>query len=384
MTAAQHAAAQKQAKRGNKLRKDLLADEERLRGEAAEELDADMAVIDAEFTVALSRTKDRLIKRLTQNLDALRQSSAEAQRAAEESQQSLNDTLSTFSKQLARDQVVEPTVAELVAAGAPAAAVAAEVLRMADVVAAALKDGADHVAATNLKMTIQQRDLDSMRRQLRASDKIMTASFVRGGSEASAAAEALRREAAAFQQRMAEVERANQAMFDELLLDAATIDVPADCTAAFLTQRERVRLQQAQVLRDVQAAIVRHTAVHVSTHMYDVRSGRSNLPTAARDALRDADRTSRDDLLRIIDYASFEPHVTETILAAVDLREAADDTAAAMEPRADAIDDECTAAIVPRLPSQRSQLLPPKRPLLVEVADRAAAHPGFLLDNSVA
>lgn len=390
---------QKKEKRGAKARKELQSDESRLREEVDAEYEADLSKIIAQEEAEVALTRSRLIQRLSTNLEELRSTSSRTIASQDASIQALTSGVSALCAALQEDGIVDAPVFELIKQGRSGKEVGPAVAELGTVIAERVKENENVARNAEQELAIMKEALFKAQRQVAAAESIIASRHVRSTTEYSSAAELLRERGAEFEARFSTIEAARREAFEEIIrksaepkyhaYNAARTDghklSPLDAHPAeelrerYLSFSERSLVAQSELLADIQREIGKLTAEHVSRCGDRVRATRSNLPDDVRDALAAAE-TSKEDLLRIIDYVSFEPRAGEGIAALTRCRDTAERSTTAIAPRAP--HDVLTAvASSERIPAQLS-VLPPRaekmafvRASLVDAASRV--EPGF-------
>lgn len=401
LTAEQQLALQKKEKRGVKARKDLLNDEERTRSELLLQEQHDFDELTALHEQELQKTKSRLVERLTSTLEELRTTSAQAIAQAEANYRHMTRGVTSFLSAMANVGVVtDDQLQRMRTPGVSGEALGKIVADLGDSVAERVAANIRKCETAEHKRAVMAQQLTSTQEQLAAVERIVGSKYMTAGSESTVAAEMLRRKGADFEQRMIAVEAEQRAAFQEVIASTRELQYDALCgrhgaTASarlegtptelvcerYLSRSEHARVKQAEVLRDLQREIEGLTAQHLLLLGDNMRANRTNLPAHAKALLDDPSAVSRADLLRLIDYVSFEPHVTETIIAALQLRGEAERYEGIIEPRAahDVPADRVLTTLRPKplvvVPPRSSQRNGFSRMTLIAAADRS--QPGF-------
>jgi hypothetical protein len=399
MTKEQQLANQKKEKKGVKARKDAQTDEAALRVEieAAQVAEFDAAVALQENELAL--TKVRLIARLQQSLDDLRLTTAKMLSAAEADTEALTAGVTDLCTALADENIIDVTPATLIKQRRPMSEIGAAITQLGGTIASRLRDNEAVARRAEREMAVMEEALRKTKEHLCAAESILAAKHVPSTTEYLNAAELFRQQGAAFEARMAAMEAERRNAFQTVIRDAAepkyhlygglTSDGrkltplsahPAeDIMQRYLTQTQRALVAQSDLLMDVQSQIAALTEAHVARCGDALRRGRTNLTDDVR-ALLAAEGTTKEDLLCILDYLSFEPHVSESISALVRLRDAAEGATDAVLSRAP--HDLLTAAAHAAATPTAMAVLPPRvekmafaRSTFVDAADRV--RPGF-------
>jgi hypothetical protein len=399
LTAQQKLAQQKKEKRGVKARKELLTDEATLRQEYETARDEEyMAMVEAQ-EAEHDRTKDRLIRRLTQNLEDLRLSAFRQQSAADASLAAIGDGLLKLCAELTHDGIVSSTIPDLLQRDESGQVLGPAIAALGQSVANCLRDNDASARRAEREAAIMAEQLRETKLQLCASENIIASRHVAATTEYLSAAELYRQQGAEFEDRMAALERERRAAFESIIRQAAEPKYhlygglasdgrkpscldghPADdIMHRYLTQTERALVAQSNLLLDLQHKIAQLTAQHLQRCGDRLRRDRHNLPSDVHEMICCSEYT-KDDLLAILKYVSFEPRVSESVAALVRTRHESESAECGVLPQApyDILTGAAQAAALPTALA----ILPPRPSKMesarVSLVDAAARlQPGF-------
>jgi hypothetical protein len=398
LTAEQQLALQKKEKRGVKARKELQADETRLREEAELERNAEFMALSTRQEEEVGTTRARLISRLSTNLDELRATTSKTIATQDAALQALMAGVTSLCNAMNDAKIVPVPTLDLIRQGKSGKELGNSIAELGVAIAGRVRDNETTARNAEAEISIMREALFKAQQQVAAAEAIIASRHVRATTEYSTAAELLRERGAAFEQRFARLEEERRAAFHDVIRRSAEPKYHAynaaradgkplspldarpgeDLRERYLSFSERSLVAQSELLLDIQRDIGKLTAEHVARCGDRVRANRSNLPEDVRATL--ANDTEKEDLLRIIDYVSFEPRAGESVAALVRCREAAEASPTTVPPRAPH-DTLTAAACAQRVPAPLT-VLPPRsekmafvRSSLIDAASRVT--PGF-------
>lgn len=358
-----------------KARKEVAADEERLRSEFEAEAEREFAALRTREEVELGATKMRLISRLTSNLEDLRASSSRALQAADEALSAVFSGVSSLCTSLASDGIVDNELLSRLDRQRRPDEVGPAIAELGSLIAVRLRENETTARTAEREMAVMAETLRKTKEQLCAAEAIIATRHVRTTTEHLSAAELFRQQGQQFEARMMRLEEEQHSAINHLIRESALpkyhlhaaaaqrscLDpIPAEQLAErFLTQKERTLVAQSKLLADVQAEIQRMTREHIATLGDRLRTERTNLPAHVRGELA---ACTCEELCRLIDYVSFEPQVSEAISAFVDHRKQSE--SASMNPLTRAPHDALTHASVAAHFPVALGILPPRPPML--------------------